>query len=153
DFRYAASAATPSVVHVKSVVKVAPVSMQGRRDPFRDFFGDDFYQYFHGQNPYQGRARVGTGSGVIVSADGYIVTNNHVVENANEISVTLNNNKTYKAKIVGRDTDVDIALLKVEANDLPSVQFANSDSVLVGEWVLAVGNPFNLASTVTAGIV
>lgn len=153
DFRYAASIATPSVVHVKSVVKVAPVSMQSRRDPFRDFFGDDFYQYFHGPNPYQGGARVGTGSGVIVSEDGYIVTNNHVVENANEISITLNNNKTYKAKVVGRDTDVDIALLKVEANGLPSVQFANSDSVLVGEWVLAVGNPFNLASTVTAGIV
>lgn len=152
DFRYAAATVTPSVVHVKSMIKVEPVSMRGR-DPFRDFFGDNFGNYFHGPNPYQGGARVGTGSGVIVSKDGYIVTNNHVVENANEISVTLNNNKTYSAKIVGRDADVDIALLKVDASDLPAVQFANSDSVLVGEWVVAVGNPFNLASTVTAGIV
>ena len=105
-------------------------------------------------NPYQQpQEQIATGSGVIVSKDGYVVTNNHVVENATEIEVIMHNNKTYKAKVIGRDPDTDIALLKIEGSDFPSIEFANSDSVLVGEWVLAVGNPFNLASTVTAGIV
>ena len=153
DFRYAAAAATPGVVHVKSTFKASPVAMRRGRDPFQNLFGDDFYQYFQGQNPYQQQAQVATGSGVIVSKDGYVVTNNHVVDNASEIEVILHNNKAYKAKVVGRDADVDLALLKIEDHDLPYISFANSDSVLVGEWVLAVGNPFNLASTVTAGIV
>jgi Do/DeqQ family serine protease len=118
-------------------------------------FGNDFFQFFQGPNPYQQRQdQIATGSGVIVSKDGYIVTNNHVVEGANSVEVVMHNNKAYKAKVIGRDPDTDIALLKIEGgNDLPTIEFANSDSVLVGEWVLAVGNPFNLASTVTAGIV
>lgn len=151
DFRYGASVATPSVVHIKSTYKVEKTTSY--RDPFKDFFGDDFFQYFHGPSPYSKQPQVATGSGVIISADGYIVTNHHVVNDANEIEVILNNNKTYKAKLIGKDADTDLALVKVEANDLPAINFSNSDSALVGEWVLAVGNPFNLASTVTAGII
>ncbi len=152
DFRYAAATATPSVVHIKSAFKIEAVR-HNPRDPMRDFFGDDFFRYFQGPNPYQSQPKVATGSGVIVSEDGYIVTNNHVVENANEIDVTLYNNKTFKAKVIGRDADTDLALIKIEGEKFPSVNFANSDSVMIGEWVMAVGNPFNLASTVTAGIV
>jgi serine protease Do len=152
DFRYAASASTPCVVHVKSTFKTEPVSMRGGRQ--QDLFGDDFFQFFHGPNPYQRQQeQMATGSGVIVSRDGYVVTNNHVVENASNIEVVLQNNKSYKAKLIGKDPDTDIALLKLDGDNFPQIQFANSDSVLVGEWVLAVGNPFNLASTVTAGIV
>ncbi len=156
DFRYAASASTPCVVHVKSVFKAERTAYrQQGRDPFQDLFGNGFEQFFHGPNPYQRQPQeqVATGSGVIVSRDGYVVTNNHVVENASEIEVIMHNNKTYKAKVIGRDPDTDIALLKLDGADFPYIEFANSDSVLVGEWVLAVGNPFNLASTVTAGIV
>ena len=153
DFRYAAASSTPSVVHIKSTFKVERVAMNGYQDPFQDFFGNDFFKYFHGQSPYKAEPQVATGSGVIVSKDGYIVTNNHVVENADDVEVMMNNNKSYKAKIIGRDADTDLALVKVEASDLPAINFANSDSVLIGEWVMAVGNPFNLQSTVTAGIV
>ena len=100
------------------------------------------------------RAQIGTGSGVIITADGYIVTNNHVIDNSQELSVTLNNNKTYTAKIIGSDPKTDIALIKIEADDaLPYATFGDSDQVKIGEWVLAVGNPFNLTSTVTAGII
>lgn len=154
DFRYAAAAATPAVVHVKSKIKTDMAAMRGS-DPFKDMFGDDFFQFFQGPNPYRNvpREQEATGSGVIISADGYVVTNNHVVDGAQEIEITLHNNKAYKAKVIGKDKDTDIALLKVEDSDLPFVKLANSDSVLVGEWVLAVGNPFNLSSTVTAGIV
>ncbi|MCW5906916.1 MAG: Do family serine endopeptidase [Chitinophagales bacterium] len=154
DFRYAASAATPTVVHIKSTTKPQkPTSNRGGYDPFKGLFGDEFYYFFHGPNPYNSQPQVATGSGVIVSEDGYIVTNNHVVKDADEIEVVLNNNKTYKAKVVGKDKDTDLAVLKIEETGLPAVTFANSDSALVGEWVLAVGNPFNLASTVTAGII
>jgi serine protease Do len=154
DFRYAAAASTPCVVHVKSTFKAEKVAYQ-KNSPFpQDMFGNDFFQFFQGPNPYQHqRDQIATGSGVIVSSDGYVVTNNHVVENANEIEVVMHNNRSYKAKVVGRDPDTDIALLKLDGDNFPTIQFANSDSVLVGEWVLAVGNPFNLASTVTAGIV
>ena len=153
DFRYAAAATTPAVVHVKSTIKTA--SAVNGRDPLREMFGDDFFQYFQGPNPYRNmpREQQATGSGVIISADGYLVTNNHVVEEANEIEIVLHNNKSYKAKVIGKDKDTDLALLKIDDTNLPFVKIANSDSVLVGEWVLAVGNPFNLASTVTAGIV
>ena len=149
DLRYAAATSTPSVVHIKSTFEAEKVSSRGNQDPFQDFFGNDFYKYFHGPNPYQSQPQVATGSGVIVSKDGFIVTNNHVVENADEIEVMMNNNKSYKAKLIGRDKDTDLALVKIEGSDLPSISFANSDSVLIGEWVMAVGNPFNLASTVT----
>jgi Do/DeqQ family serine protease len=154
DFRFAAAASTPCVVHIKSTYKAERTSLRGNQ--LQDPFGNGFFQFFQGPNPFQQQQQpqVATGSGVIVSKDGYIVTNNHVVDEANEIEVVLNNNKTYKAKVIGKDPDTDIALVKIEgASDLPSIQFANSDSVMVGEWVLAVGNPFNLSSTVTAGIV
>lgn len=153
DFRYGASVATPAVVHIKSTIKPEKPAANKNYDPFRGLFGDDFQYFFHGPNPYSNQPQVATGSGVIVSEDGYIVTNNHVVNGADEIEVVLNNNKTYKAKLIGKDGDTDLALVKIEAKELPAINFANSDSALVGEWVLAVGNPFNLASTVTAGII
>jgi len=152
DFRYAAAESTPSVVHIKSTYRAEKVAY-GYQDPFQDLFGNDFFKYFHGPNPYKSQPQVATGSGVIVSKDGYIVTNNHVVDNAEEVEVMMNNNKSYKAKVIGKDADTDLALVKVDASDLPAISFANSDSVLIGEWVMAVGNPFNLESTVTAGIV
>jgi Do/DeqQ family serine protease len=154
DFRYAAAISTPCVVHIKSTFKAERTSLRGGQQ--QDPFGNGFFQFFGGTNPYQQQMEpeVASGSGVIVSKDGYIVTNNHVVDNATDIEVVLNDNKTYKAKVIGKDPDTDIALLKIDgSDDLPYIQFANSDSVDVGEWVLAVGNPFNLSSTVTAGIV
>jgi Do/DeqQ family serine protease len=112
-----------------------------------------FMDFFYGSEGRQ-RSQVGTGSGVIISPDGYIVTNNHVIAKANELNVTLNNNKTYEAEIIGTDPNSDIALIKIEADvKLPYLAFGDSDNTKIGEWVLAVGNPFNLTSTVTAGIV
>lgn len=140
DFTAAADKAVHTVVHVKNTVyRNGPQSMM---------------DYMFGSRGGQQQAQVGTGSGVIITQDGYIVTNNHVIQNANELEVTLNNNKTYKAKLVGTDSKMDIALLKVDTNEkLPYATFGNSDDIKVGEWVLAVGNPYNLTSTVTAGIV
>ncbi|WP_136668763.1 S1C family serine protease [Flavobacterium sp. H122] len=141
DFTVSAEKAVHTVVHVKNKTVYNVPS-----DPLMEFF----YGYRGGQQQTQ----VGTGSGVIISKDGYIVTNNHVIQNATELEVTLNNNKTYKAKLIGTDSKMDIALLKIDANeDLPAATFGNSDQIKVGEWVLAVGNPYNLTSTVTAGIV
>ncbi|MBC7607353.1 MAG: trypsin-like peptidase domain-containing protein [Burkholderiales bacterium] len=140
DFTDAADKTVHSVVHVKNV------SYRTVSNPMMEFF----YGYKGGQQQEQ----VGTGSGVIISEDGYIVTNNHVVQDAADIEITLNNKKTYKAKLVGTDSKMDIALLKIDATEkLPYTVFADSDNVRVGEWVLAVGNPYNLNSTVTAGIV
>lgn len=140
DFTDAADKAVHSVVHVKNV------SYRTISNPIMEFF----YGYKGGQQQEQ----VGTGSGVIISEDGYIVTNNHVIKDAQEIEITLNNKKSYKAKLIGTDAKMDIALLKIEADGkLPYSTFADSDNVKVGEWVLAVGNPYNLTSTVTAGIV
>jgi Do/DeqQ family serine protease len=111
-------------------------------------------EFFYGYGGSQQQEQIGTGSGVIISEDGYIVTNNHVIKDATEIEITLNNKKSYKAKLIGTDSKMDIALLKINADEkLPYTAFANSDSVKIGEWVLAVGNPYNLTSTVTAGIV
>lgn len=142
DFTAAAENAVHTVVHVKNKTVYNVPS-----DPFMEFF----YGYRGGS---QQQTQVGTGSGVIISKDGYIVTNNHVIQNATELEVTLNNNKTYKAKLIGTDSKMDIALLKIDAKeDLPSATFGNSENIKVGEWVLAVGNPYNLTSTVTAGIV
>lgn len=143
DFTEAASKSVDGVVHVKTKT----ISQQQYGNPFDFFFG------FGERIPSQPREQVGFGSGVIISKDGYIITNNHVVANANEVSVTLNDNKEYVAKVVGTDTQSDIALLKIEGDDFPYLTFGNSDALQVGEWVLAVGNPFNLTSTVTAGIV
>lgn len=140
DFTEAADLALNSVVHVKNV------SYRQVSDPIMEFF----YGYRGGQQ----QAQIGTGSGVIISEDGYIVTNNHVINNASEIEITLNNKKAYKAKLIGTDSQMDIALLKIDANEkLPYAVFGDSDNIRVGEWVLAVGNPYNLNSTVTAGII
>lgn len=144
EFIYASENTVNSVVHVTTKV----VTTQFQRDPFYEFFygpgagGREFKQF--GQ---------GSGSGVIVSSDGYIVTNNHVIEDASEIEVILNDNRKYKAKIVGSDPSTDIAVLKIQETGLQAVPIGNSDDLHIGEWVLAVGNPFNLTSTVTAGIV
>lgn len=142
DFTTAAASTVNAVVHVKNVTigRAQPSSMM-------DFL------YGHGGQG-QERAQVGTGSGVIISQDGYIVTNNHVIDNANQLQVTLNNNKTYDAELIGTDPNSDIALIKIDADrDLPYLAFGDSDNIKIGEWVLAVGNPFNLTSTVTAGII
>lgn len=148
DFTYAAKLTTPGVVHVTTVSSPKRQAYH-YYNPFRDFFGDD-NNGFYGQ---QNQPVMASGSGVIISGDGYIVTNNHVVNGADEISVILNDNKKYTAKVVGTDPSTDVALLKIDEKNLPYIPFGNSDSVQVGAWVLAVGNPFNLASTVTAGIV
>lgn len=140
DFTEAAEKTIHTVVHVKNV------SRRTVTNPILD--------YFYGYKGGQSQEQVGTGSGVIISEDGYIVTNNHVIKGASEIEITLNNKKSYQAKLIGTDSKMDIALLKIDANEkLPYTVFANSDSVKIGEWVLAVGNPYNLTSTVTAGIV
>lgn len=144
DFTAAAENTVHSVVHITT--KVVQTTFQ--RDPFQEFFygpgagGREFKQYGSG-----------AGSGVIVSSQGYIVTNNHVIENASEIQVILNDNSKYDAKIVGSDPSTDIAVLKIEGENFPAIPIGNSDDLKIGEWVLAVGNPFNLTSTVTAGIV
>lgn len=150
DFTFAAEQSVNAVVHIKSVSVPNRREMQQRYfDPFEFFFG-----YQGGQSPrYQAQPRVGFGSGVIISADGYVVTNNHVIEGADEIEIITNNDSTYTAKLVGSDEATDVALLKVEGTNLPFIPFGNSDNLRVGQWVLAVGNPFNLTSTVTAGIV
>ncbi|MFV8375265.1 trypsin-like peptidase domain-containing protein [Flavobacterium sp. LB1P62] len=140
DFTEAAEKTIHTVVHVKNVS--------------RKTVSNPMLEYFYGYGGQQQQEQIGTGSGVIISEDGYIVTNNHVVKDASEIEITLNNKKSYKAKLIGTDSKMDIALLKIDADEkLPYTAFANSDSVKIGEWVLAVGNPYNLTSTVTAGIV
>ena len=139
DFTNAAEKTIDAVVHVKNTSK------SNSKLP-------SFYKYFNQDEELPDR--IGTGSGVIVSPDGYIITNNHVIENNNEIEITTNNNKTYQADVVGSDPDTDIAVLKINSNEkLPYIYFGNSDTTRIGEWVLAVGNPFNLNSTVTAGII
>ena len=138
DFTDAAEKTVHAVVHVKNTT----ISRQPT----------NIFEYIQGGG--QPRAMIGSGSGVIVSPDGYIITNNHVIANANQLEVTLNNNRTYIAKLIGADPMTDIALIKIEdANDLPFVPFGDSNNIRLGEWVLAVGNPFNLNSTVTAGII
>lgn len=146
DLIPAAEATVHAVVHIK--VQGEQTVQQRGFDPFEFFFGGG-----GGFEAPQMRPVVGYGSGVIISNDGYIITNNHVIEGSNKIEVTLNDNRTFEAKKIGNDSATDIALLKVEAKDLPSIAFGNSDDLKLGEWVLAVGNPFNLTSTVTAGIV
>ena len=158
DLTYAAEKALPSVVHIKYVQNSKVQTVDVQSDPFADFF-DPFGGFFgRGQGGTQKRQvqtpkRVATGSGVIISADGYIVTNNHVVDGADELTVTLDNNKEYSARIVGADKSTDLALIKVDGKNLPAITIANSDDIKVGEWVLAIGNPLGLNNTVTAGIV
>ncbi|WBO83458.1 Do family serine endopeptidase [Hymenobacter yonginensis] len=152
NFTAAAASVTPAVVHV--MTEYAPKAGQGggsaRMDPFlRQFFGDEFEQY---QQPQRGPQQ-GSGSGVIIAANGYIVTNNHVIDKADKIEVVMDDKRKFEAELVGTDPTTDLALLKVKADNLPFIRYGNSDQVKVGEWVLAVGNPFNLNSTVTAGII
>lgn len=146
DFTYAAESAVDAVVYVK-VTSTASGQQQVPNSIFDFFFG-----YPQGMTPQQ-REKVGSGSGVIIREDGYIVTNNHVIEGATKIEVTLNNNHTYPASLVGTDPATDIALLKIDASGLPIIPFGDSDKLRLGEWVLAIGSPYELRSTITAGIV
>ena len=159
DLTYAAEKALPSVVHIKYLQNSKVQTVDVQSDPFGDFFEPfGFFGNPGGNGGKQKRKvqtpkREGAGSGVIISTDGYIVTNNHVVEGADELTVTLNDNKEYSARIIGTDKTTDLALIKITASNLPALPIGDSDKLKVAEWVLAVGNPFNLNSTVTAGIV
>ena len=141
DFTYAAEQTVHAVVHVHTK------SMMGAQPD------NPIYEWFYGERNSKPREVSGYGSGVIISADGYIITNNHVIENAENVEVKLNDNRVFTAQVVGRDPSTDIALLKIKADNLSFVKYGDSDQLKIGEWVLAVGNPFNLTSTVTAGIV
>ena len=154
DLTYAAESSVNAVVYIK-VTQMGKTHKVTYRDPFEEFFGDFFghSQRTPQQREYKEPDRRGSGSGVIISADGYIVTNNHVVAGADEILVKLNDNREFSGRIVGLDANTDLALIKIEGKNLPTLPIGNSDNLKIGEWVLAVGNPFNLTSTVTAGIV
>lgn len=150
NFVAVAAVVTPGVVHIRSTIENRGSQGASQFDQyFREFFGEQL----RGGQGQQQRPSIGTGSGVIISEDGYIATNNHVVDNATEIEILLNDNSTYIAKLVGTDPTTDLALLKIEADGLPFVKIGDSDAIQVGEWVLAVGNPFEFRSTVTAGII
>jgi serine protease Do len=164
DFRFAAKIATPGVVNIKCTFKSQLQPNENRDnfhdlpEPFKDLFKDDpFFRQFKFQIPnspkYDSEPLISSASGVILTPDGYIVTNNHVIKGADEINITLFDGRSYPAKIVGTDPQTDLALLKIDEKNLSFIMFGESDSIDVGEWVVAVGNPFNLASTVTAGIV
>ncbi len=151
DFTRAAEKTVNAVVGITNKQVRQAQSYGGMNDPFFDFF---FGQRQRQQEPQSANPTpVGAGSGVIISSDGYIVTNNHVIDKADEITVTLNDSRRFEATLIGTDPTTDIALLKIDAKDLPTITMGQSDALKVGEWVLAVGNPFNLTSTVTAGIV
>lgn len=152
DLTAAAETATQPVVYIKVSSTSRPSQVQ-EFDPFSDFFGDFFGRGQRAPQQRQAPKRSGAGSGVILTADGYIVTNNHVVEDADEILVKLNDNREYKGRIIGLDKSSDLALLKIEAKDLKPITVGSSDALKVGEWVLAIGNPYGFTSTVTAGIV
>lgn len=140
SFEMAAEMSVNSVVHIKTESIIRTNS-------------DPLYEFFYGRSRYPSQAVQSSGSGVIISKDGYIVTNNHVVDGANNIEVILNNKKSYDAEVIGTDPNTDLALLKIEDYDLPYINYGNSNDLKIGQWVLAVGNPFNLTSTVTAGII
>jgi serine protease Do len=161
EFTSVAEKVTPAVVHIRSTILPDNSGYRSQEQPnpyqmpdnemFRRFFGPDFR--FDTPSPNQQTPRVGSGSGVIINQDGYIVTNNHVIDGAGDIEVILNDNREYKAKVIGADPSTDLALLQIREKNLPYLPLVNSDEAKVGEWVLAVGNPFNLTSTVTAGII
>lgn len=158
DLTYAAEKALPCVVHIKYLQNAKIQEVEVQSDPFGDMF--DPFGFFgqRGQGGQQKRKvqtpkREATGSGVIISGDGYIVTNNHVVEGADELTVTLNDNREFSARIIGTDKNTDLALIKINGSDLPAIKVISSDDIKVGEWVLAIGHPLNLRATVTAGIV
>ncbi len=154
-FESAAAEVNASVVPIYSEqVKVVQNPFASGDDPFRQFFGNDFFHQFFGNQPQQQKEVVhALGSGVIVSKDGYILTNNHVVKGAQKLTVMLSDKKKYKAKVIGTDPQTDVAVIKIDAKDLPTANLGNSDNVKVGQWVIAVGNPFELMHTVTAGII
>lgn len=154
DFSGAAGAATPAVVHIKTKINARTVTNSRQRSPFADLFGDEFFgDMFGNPRTMQMPEQRASGSGVVITKDGYIVTNNHVIESADEINVTLPNKKSYKAELVGADPSTDLAVLKITAESLPYVAWGNSDEVKLGQWVLAIGYPWSLDVTVTAGIV
>lgn len=155
-FEKAAANVSSSVVSIFAEQTVQVQSPFGLPDDaFKDFFGEDFFRRFFGTpTPKEEKRTVRSlGSGVIVTKDGYILTNNHVVANAEKLSVVIGENKTYEAKVIGTDPPTDVAVIKVDANDLPAAKLGNSDEVKVGQWVIAVGNPFQLFHTVTHGII
>lgn len=158
DLTFAAEKALPAVVHIKYLQNSKVQTVDVPSDPFEDFFGPFGFFGNPGNGGSQKRKvqtpkREGAGSGVIISADGYIVTNNHVVDGADELTVTLDDNREFSARIIGTDKNTDLALIKIDGKNLPTLPIGDSDKLRIGEWVLAVGNPFNLNSTVTAGIV
>ncbi len=155
NFVYAADHVTPAVVHIKTYYSQTHAGGHYQQHPFEDllrnFFGEQYQQAPRQQSPSS--RQQASGSGVIISGDGYIVTNNHVISGADKIEVTMDDKRTYTAELIGTDPTTDLAVLKIDEQDLPFVAFGNSDNARIGEWVLAVGNPFNLTSTVTAGII
>jgi serine protease Do len=151
DFVDAASAAIPATVHIKTKIIRTASNNLPKKNPFSDLFGIDPNDFFGDRS--RSLPEMGSGSGVIISEDGYIVTNNHVVDGADEVTVTLSNKKSFKAKVVATDPSTDLAVVKVEAKGLPFLLYGNSDDVKVGQWVLAIGYPLSLETTVTAGIV
>lgn len=156
DFTAPSAAALPAVVHIKTKTNAKQVSNNLPRtkpvNPFSDLFDDDIFNQFFGRGGIIPEQKA-SGSGVIISDDGYIITNNHVVDKADELTVTLSNKKTYKAKVVGTDPSYDLAVIKIDATGLPFLLYGNSDDLKIGQWVLAIGYPLNLETTVTAGIV
>jgi serine protease Do len=156
DFTAASVASTPAVVHIKTKTKARQVTnnLPRQRNPFSDLFGDDtFDDFFNGPRTQTIPEQRASGSGVFISDDGYIVTNNHVIEGADEINITLNNKRSYKATLVGADPSSDLAVLKIDGKNFPYLVYGNSDDVKLGQWVLAVGYPLTLDVTVTAGII
>jgi len=156
DFVQSAQAAIPTVVHIKTKTNAKQVTNslpRTQRNPFGDLLDDDMFNQFFGPRSGVVPEQRASGSGVIISDNGYIVTNNHVVQQADEIMVTLSNKKTYTAKVVGSDPAYDLAVIKIEASALPYLVYGNSDDVKVGQWVMAIGYPLNLETTVTAGII
>lgn len=156
DFEQPSKIAVPAVVHITTVIGQAEASnnLPRRSNPFRGLVPDDFFDDFFGDSPkIQRMPQRASGSGVIVSQDGFVVTNNHVIDGASEIKVSLNNKSVYTAKVIGSDPSSDLAVLKIEAKNLPFLLYGNSDNVKVGQWVLAIGYPLNLETTVTAGII
>ncbi|MEL7063338.1 MAG: trypsin-like peptidase domain-containing protein, partial [Bacteroidota bacterium] len=154
NFVHAAQMATPAVVHIKAKREERAAPTAGTNSPLdrllKEFFGEGFDL---DPREYRSPSQQASGSGVIIAANGYIVTNNHVIDGADQIEVTLDDNRRYTAQLIGQDPDTDLALLKINEKRLAYLQFGDSDRLQVGEWILAVGNPFNLTSTVTKGIV
>ena len=156
DFTQAAAAAIPTVVHIKTLTNAKTVNnnLPQQQNPFSDLFGDDLFNQLFGQGQRQRMLpERASGSGVIISDDGYIVTNNHVVAGSDKVTVTMSNRKTYTAKVIASDPSYDLAVIKVDANNLPFMLYGNSSDTKIGQWVLAIGYPLYLDATVTAGII